>query len=94
MENAAGLRSALTSRAWDIVLADYALPQFSGSEALDVVKKTGLDIPVILVSGTIGEEIAIAAMRGGRRRLHHEGQAGSTRALHPAGGGRGPHPGG
>ncbi len=65
VENAAGLRSALTARAWDVVLADYALPQFSGTEALDVVMKTGLDIPVILVSGTIGEEIAIAAMRAG-----------------------------
>ncbi|MCX6560907.1 MAG: response regulator [Candidatus Aminicenantes bacterium] len=65
VEEAGGLRNALRQRAWDIVLADYALPHFSGTAALALIKETGLDIPVILVSGTIGEDIAIEAMRAG-----------------------------
>jgi PAS domain S-box-containing protein len=65
VENAAALRCALEQRPWDVILADYALPHFSGTAALAVIKDTGLDIPVILVSGTIGEDIAIEAMRAG-----------------------------
>jgi PAS domain S-box-containing protein len=65
VDDAEGLRSALAAQEWDIVLADYALPRFSGSAALALIKRMGLDIPVILVSGTIGEEIAIEAMRAG-----------------------------
>jgi DNA-binding NtrC family response regulator len=65
VEEAEVLRKTLREKAWDIVLADHALPRFSGTAALAVVKETGLDIPVILVSGTIGEEMAIEAMKAG-----------------------------
>jgi PAS domain S-box-containing protein len=65
VEEAGGLRKALAEQSWDVVLADYALPRFSGTAALAVIKETGLDIPVILVSGTIGEDLAIEAMRAG-----------------------------
>ena len=49
----------------DLILSDYALPQFSGLRALQLVGERGLKIPFILVSATIGEETAVAAMREG-----------------------------
>lgn len=49
----------------DIILADYALPRFTGLRALELLKKSQLDIPFILVSGTLGEEQAVEAMRLG-----------------------------
>lgn len=59
------LAEALERSRWDIVLSDYAMPQFSGPEALTLVKAKGVDVPFIIVSGTIGEDAAVAAMRGG-----------------------------
>ncbi|MGH8094483.1 MAG: PAS domain S-box protein [Chthoniobacterales bacterium] len=49
----------------DVILSDYALPQFSGLRALQLLKASGHDIPFIIISGTIGEETAVAAMRDG-----------------------------
>jgi PAS domain S-box-containing protein len=49
----------------DLVLSDYQMPQFSGLRALELVKQSGLDLPFIIVSGTIGEETAVAAMKLG-----------------------------
>ncbi|MBX9905953.1 MAG: PAS domain S-box protein [Burkholderiales bacterium] len=51
----------------DIILSDYNLPRFSGSRALELLKKRELDIPFILVSGAVGEDIAVAAMVAGAR---------------------------
>ncbi|MGC1454973.1 MAG: PAS domain S-box protein [Nitrospirota bacterium] len=59
------MRSALTGRKWDIVISDYILPKFSGPEALAVLKDSGLDLPFIIVSGNIGEDIAVEAMKAG-----------------------------
>src|ERR1043166_5728524 len=64
-QKAEELRSALDRGAWDIVIADYRLPLFSGLQALAIVKKRALDIPFILVSGAVGEEVAVAAMKAG-----------------------------
>ncbi len=50
---------------WDIILADYALPQFDGLQALEYIKLHNIDIPFILVSGSMGEEIAVEAMKMG-----------------------------
>ncbi len=50
---------------WDIILADYALPQFDGLQALALFKERGLDIAFVIISGTIGEDNAVAAMRAG-----------------------------
>src|SRR5438094_5222849 len=49
----------------DLILADYSLPQFSAPRALDMLKERDLDIPFIVVSGTVGEDAAVAVMRGG-----------------------------
>ena len=59
------MRSALLEKPWDLVLADYRMPNFDGLRAIAVLNESGLDIPLIIVSGTIGEEIAVAAMKAG-----------------------------
>lgn len=50
---------------WDVIVSDYNLPGFSGLVALDLLKAAGLDIPFVLVSGEIGEDTAVEAMRNG-----------------------------
>ena len=65
VETAEDMREALERETWDIIIADYTLPHFSGLDALKLYKEKGLDIPFIVVSGTIGEEIAVAAMLSG-----------------------------
>lgn len=50
---------------WDIILADYSMPQFEGPQALRLARERGIDIPFIIVSGTIGEEIAVTVMKEG-----------------------------
>src|SRR5262245_17363618 len=65
VQTRAELRAALEQQTWDLVLADYSLPRFSAPEAFAVVKETGLDLPFIIVSGTVGEETAVEAMRAG-----------------------------
>ena len=59
------LRAVLAHGGWDIVLSDWSLPRFSGSRALGVVRELAVDLPFIIVSGTVGEEVAVAAMRAG-----------------------------
>ncbi len=65
VENATALEAALDRGGWDIVISDYSLPQFDGLAALHAVKRRGLDIPFIIVSGAILEEIAVTAMKTG-----------------------------
>ncbi len=57
--------AALKSHAWDAVICDYVLPQFSGPEALKLFRGLGLDTPFIMVSGVFGEEKAVGMMRAG-----------------------------
>jgi PAS domain S-box-containing protein len=59
------LREATAERRWDLVLCDYSLPGFSGTDALGIVRAIDADVPFIFVSGTIGESAAVSAMRGG-----------------------------
>jgi two-component system, cell cycle sensor histidine kinase and response regulator CckA len=65
VETAAEMQAALDRQPWDIVIADYTLPRFSAPEALELLQQKQQDIPFIIVSGTIGEEAAVAAMRAG-----------------------------
>ena len=64
VENEVDFLKALEDKP-DFVLADWALPQFSGLRALELINERGLDIPLILVSGSIGEEAAISALHLG-----------------------------
>ncbi len=65
VETAPAMAAALSKREWDIVVSDFTMPQFSGLAALSQLQATGLDIPFILISGTIGEDLAVAAMKAG-----------------------------
>src|SRR5688572_7290215 len=59
------LADALTNEEWDVIISDYSIPGFGVDEALEFVKQTDLDIPFIVISGTIGEEKAVQVMRAG-----------------------------
>jgi two-component system, cell cycle sensor histidine kinase and response regulator CckA len=63
--SAAATREALTTRPWDLVLADWTIPGFGALPLLAMIRELGLDIPVIIVSGTITEDFAVTAMRAG-----------------------------
>ena len=65
VQDADSLLAAISEERWDAVLSDSRLPTFSGVEALRLFRKSGLDIPFIFVSGTIGEETAVEAMKAG-----------------------------
>ena len=65
VETADAMRRHLRDHAWDIVIADYQLPQLNAMGALQVLHESGLDLPFVVVSGTIGEDIAVAVMRAG-----------------------------
>jgi PAS domain S-box-containing protein len=59
------MSEALDSRSWDLVLSDHSMPKFSAPQALALIKDRGLDLPFILVSGSIGEDQAVAVMKAG-----------------------------
>jgi two-component system cell cycle sensor histidine kinase/response regulator CckA len=65
VQTADGLRAALLEQTWDIVVSDYSMPGFSGLGALAVLKATGIDVPLIIASGTIGEDSAVEALKAG-----------------------------
>lgn len=59
------LRRAILQSEWDLVISDYTMPAFSGPRALEVLKQSRRDIPFVMLSGTVGEETAVASMRAG-----------------------------
>jgi PAS domain S-box-containing protein len=65
VEDAPSMRKALEKGSWDVILCDYKMPQFNGLAAITLLKETGIDIPLIIVSGAIGEETAAECMRYG-----------------------------
>ena len=65
VETAEGMREALAKKEWDIIISDYEMPHFSVPEALELLHKSGLDIPFIIVSGAIGEETAVDSLKAG-----------------------------
>jgi diguanylate cyclase (GGDEF)-like protein len=65
VDTARDLADALDAQQWDIIFGDYAMPQFTGVEALTQIRQRGIDTPFIFVSGSIGEDTAVAAMKAG-----------------------------
>lgn len=65
VETPAELSAALATRRWDLVISDYRMPKFSGLAALKLVREYDKELPFIIVSATIGEDIAVDAMRAG-----------------------------
>jgi two-component system, cell cycle sensor histidine kinase and response regulator CckA len=81
VETAAGMEQALASGPWDLIISDYSMPLFGGSAALALYRQSGLDIPFILVSGTMGEEIAVEMLKTG---AHHYVMKDNLTRLAPA----------
>lgn len=73
VETAPAMRDALDRQSWDIAISDYVLPRFSALAAVAVVRERELDLPMIIVSGAIGEEMAVAAMRAGAHDFIRKG---------------------
>ena len=65
VETRGAMAEALDKQRWDICISDFALPQFDALQAFAIVQRRGLDLPFIIVSGAIGEETAVEAMRAG-----------------------------
>jgi PAS domain S-box-containing protein len=69
VESEPAMAAALAREHWDVVLTDYSMPQFNAERALALIAKLGMDIPCIVVSGAVGEEIAAEVMRAGAHDL-------------------------
>ncbi|RFC40191.1 MAG: PAS domain S-box-containing protein/diguanylate cyclase (GGDEF) domain-containing protein [Candidatus Nitrotoga sp. CP45] len=65
VDSADGLNQALQQGEWDLVLSDHAMPGFDSFAALQIVQQRGRDLPFIIVSGAIGEDLAVAAIKAG-----------------------------
>src|SRR6266498_4124229 len=65
VETKTAMEAALARRSWDVILSDYSMPRFSAMGALTTLRASGLDIPFIVISGTIGEETAVTALKAG-----------------------------
>ena len=76
-----GMTATLENRAWDVVICDFSIPHFSGADALRLLREKNLDTPFIYVSGTIGEETAVNALKQG---AHDYVMKGSLKRLLPA----------
>ncbi len=70
------MASALERQSWDVIISDYSMPRFSAPQALSLVRQRNLDIPFLIVSGTIGEEIAVDAIRAGAHDFMAKGKLG------------------
>src|SRR2546428_1377365 len=64
-DTAKGMNEALERETWSLVISDYSMPPFTAMQALEILKRRSLDLPFIIVSGTIGEETAAIAMKSG-----------------------------
>jgi two-component system NtrC family sensor kinase len=64
-QTAQAMAEALERRSWDLILSDYQMPQFSGPEALALLKGHGVDIPFLILSGTVDEEQAVESLKAG-----------------------------
>ena len=65
VEEADTMAAALRDERWDAVISDHQMPRFSSGEALQTLRRSGKELPFLIVSGTIGEEVAVEAMRNG-----------------------------
>jgi two-component system cell cycle sensor histidine kinase/response regulator CckA len=65
VDESSALESAIEKQIWDLIISDFSMPHFSGTDALRLLRSKGCEKPFIFVSGTIGEEVAVAALREG-----------------------------
>lgn len=69
VRTAAQLEATLERQSWDLILSNYTVPEFGALPALALLKAKGLDIPLIIVSDSVGEEAAVAALKAGARNF-------------------------
>lgn len=81
VDNAPDMQQALQTQPWDCVISDYSMPKFSALSALNMIRESGHDLPCFIVSGTISEDMAVAAMRAG---AHDYLMKGNLQRLGPA----------
>jgi PAS domain S-box-containing protein len=81
VQDATAMRTVLSRGVSEVIISDYRLPRFDAPAALEVLRDSGLDIPFIVVSGTIGEDVAVEMMRSG---AHDYLLKGSLTRLNPA----------
>jgi PAS domain S-box-containing protein len=81
VDTPAAMKAAIDKQTWDLVISDYSMPHFSAPAALTLLKDQGLDLPFIIVSGSIGEDIAVEAMKAG---AHDYLMKGNMARLNPA----------
>jgi CheY-like chemotaxis protein len=67
VDTASQMAEALGLQDWDLVIADHSVPNFDAPQALRLLQASGQDLPFIIVSGSINEEVAVAAMKAFRR---------------------------
>src|ERR671939_1928704 len=66
VDSPAAMEAALDGGSWDLIISDHSMPAFSSSAALGLLRRKGfVDLPFIIVSGQIGEDAAVAAMKAG-----------------------------
>jgi signal transduction histidine kinase len=65
--------AALDHDLWDVILSDFSMPGFSGQAALEMLRARGIDLPFIIVSGTVGEEVAVRVMKAGAHDFFPKG---------------------
>lgn len=65
VETPEAMSAALAAQPWDVIISDYSMPRFTALLALALMKERNLDLPFIIVSGTVGEDIAVEALRAG-----------------------------
>lgn len=74
VETPEAMSKALDEKEWDIILTDYQMPRFTGPEAIKLLQGTGRDIPIIMISGTVGEETAVSSLQNGAEDFLVKGQ--------------------
>ncbi|MGD2246161.1 MAG: response regulator [Candidatus Aminicenantes bacterium] len=65
VDNEKDFKRAMEDKDWDLIISDYVLPNFSGRKVLELIRREGYDMPLILVSGKIGEETAVDMLKEG-----------------------------
>jgi two-component system, cell cycle sensor histidine kinase and response regulator CckA len=80
-DSEAGVIAAINNHNWDLIVCDYSMPKFSGIDALKLLRSRGMDTPFIFVSGTIGEDTAVSALKQGAQDYVMKG---NLRRLLPA----------
>jgi signal transduction histidine kinase len=65
VDTGVAMSEALDRGGWDVIISDYSMPRFSAPSALALLQRRGLDLPFIIISGTVGDEVAVAAMKAG-----------------------------